>query len=78
MHAEEDLEQIVVADLLRVECDLHDFRVAGRAGAHLLVRGIRARAAGVAGDDALHAAQLAEERIDAPEASGAQRGDFGF
>jgi len=78
VHAEEDLEQIVIADLLRIEGDLDDLGVSRRAGAHLFVRRIRARAARVAGDDARHAAQLAEQRVDAPKAAGTQRGDFGL
>jgi hypothetical protein len=76
VHAEKHLEQIVIADLLRIEGDLHDLCMSGRSGTHLLIRGVRARAARIAGDDALHAAQLAEERIDAPEASGAKGRDF--
>jgi len=78
VHAEKHVEQIPVADLLGVESDLHDFCVPGGTCTHLLVRWIRTRAARVARDDALHAAQLAENRVDAPEAPGAQRGDFGL
>src|SRR5436305_13745800 len=45
---EEDIQQIVVAELLRIEGDPDRFGVAGVAAAYLLIGGAGDRAAGVA------------------------------
>src|SRR5262249_9777645 len=57
----------------RVEGDLHDLGMARGAGADLLVSGVGRVAAGVAGHDALDAAQVLEDGLQAPEATAAQR-----
>src|SRR5690606_32548854 len=64
---EEDAQQVAVGELVRVELDLHDLRVAGRAGADLLVRRVGHVAAGVAGLHAQHATQIEENGFEAPE-----------
>src|SRR4029450_8371224 len=55
--------------LLRVERDLGRLGVARAPGAHLLVARVARRSAGVAGHDALDAAQLLERGLETPEAA---------
>src|SRR5438552_2723067 len=47
--------------------------MAGGAGTHVLVRRIRPRAATVSGYDLLDAAEVFEDRFEAPEAAAAER-----
>ena len=65
----EDLHQIFVADRFRIEDDEDDFGMAGHAGADLAVRGIRRMARGVADGGRVHAGQLPEFFLGAPETS---------
>ena len=70
---EEDIEDLAEGDDGGVERHLDDLGVAGRAGADLLVGGVRPDAAGVAGLDLLDAAQPLEDGLDAPETAARQR-----
>ena len=65
----EHLEQLRVADLRRVEPHLDRLGVAGAVPADLLVGGVRGIPAGVAGSGLQHPVDLAEGRLDTPEAS---------
>src|SRR6266851_5179386 len=65
----ERLEQSRVADLARVEPHLDRLGVAGAAPADPLVGGVGHMPAGVAGGGRQHAVDLAEGRLNAPEAS---------
>src|SRR5512132_1554231 len=71
--APEHLQQLVVGHALRVVRHFDDLRVAGRMRAHVFVRRILERAAAVADTRARDAVELAERRLDAPEAAGAER-----
>jgi hypothetical protein len=51
MAAEEDRHELAVGDLRGIVLDADDFRVAGVAGAYLLVGGIRYMSACIAGLD---------------------------
>jgi len=57
---------------VRVEGQLHDLRVAGRAGTHLPVGRIRDVTAGVAGHHVLDAVDLLVDRLEAPETAAAE------
>ena len=74
----EDFQQVVERDFGRVVRDLDHFGVAGAAGADFFVRRVLDVAAAVAGDDGLHAAEVLEDGLGAPEAAGAERGRFEF
>src|SRR5208283_3378053 len=74
---EKDLQQLAERDHVRVEGDLHHLRVPSRAAADLAVTGVGHAAAGVAGFDLAHAAQLLEHRFQAPEAAPGKGRDFG-
>src|SRR6267154_1542854 len=65
----EHLEQFRVADLGRIEPHLDRLGVAGAVPADPLVGGVRDVAAGVAGSSLQHPVDLAEGRLDTPEAS---------
>src|SRR6266852_6444796 len=65
----ERLEQLRVADLGRVEPHLDRLGLAGTAPADPLVGGIRHMPAGIADSRLQHPVDLAEGRLDAPEAS---------
>src|SRR5690606_35408341 len=58
-----------------IERDLHHLGVPRVAGAHSLVRGMRHVPARIARDHLLDAFYLFEDRLQAPEASAAQRGN---
>src|SRR6266550_3171300 len=68
----ERLEQLRVADLGRVEPDLDRLGVAGAVPADPLVGGVRHVPAGIADRGLQHPVDLAEGRLDAPEASGGE------
>src|SRR2546423_11014039 len=68
--APEDVEQLLVGDLLRVVGDLDDLGMAGRVRADVLVGRVLERAALVTGFGLRDAVELAERRLDAPEAAG--------
>ena len=76
MNGEKDLEDLTVGDHFRVERDLDDLRMTGAAAAHLLVGRIGHVSAGIPRNDALDAAQLVVDGLQAPEASASQRGGF--
>ena len=61
-----------VADLARVEPHLDRLGVARAAPADLLVAGVRHMPAGIADSGLQHPVDLAEGRLDAPEASGGE------
>src|SRR5690349_2376849 len=63
------LEQLLVADLGRVEPHLDRLGVAGAVPADPCVAGVRDMAAGVADSGLQHPVDLAEGRLDTPEAS---------
>src|SRR5205809_3050672 len=68
----EHLKQLRVADLGRVEPHLDRLGVAGAAPADPSVAGVRDVAAGVARSGLQHPVDLAEGRLDTPEASGGE------
>src|SRR5690606_18684503 len=75
----EDLEQVGVGDLLRVEDDADRLGVAGGAGADLFVGrvgGVSALVADGGGDDSALGAQPPEGALHAPEAAHAEVGDL--
>ena len=76
MNREKDFEDFAITYDFRVERHLHDFGMAGRAGADLVVSGVGDTAAGVTGDYAFDAAQVFIYRFQAPETAASQRGNF--
>src|SRR5918997_676112 len=74
---EEDLQQLLVAHLLRVVADLDDLGVPGPGAAHLLVGGVRGEAARVAGRGVGHARGLPEQLLRAPETTEGEVGHLG-
>src|SRR5581483_5205403 len=76
VNGEEDLEDLSIGDELRVKRNLHYFSMPGIAGADLMIRRPIDAAAGIAGCDFIHAAQLFESRLEAPETAAAQRGNL--
>ena len=77
VQAEEEVEDVVVRDLRRIEDDLDGLGVAGAAALHVLVARIRERAAGVTDRGVDHAGQFADQLLDAPEAAASERGGLG-
>src|SRR5690349_4503079 len=73
----ERLEQLVVADLSRVEPHFDRLGVAGAVPADPLVAGVRHMPAGVADGGLQHPVDLAEGRLDAPEASSGEGRSYG-
>src|SRR6185369_6946818 len=74
---EEDLQDLAVADLLRIVLDLDRLGVSGRAGAdHGVVRGHLA-AAGIAGHGVEHASGVLVYALHAPEAAAGDHGGLG-
>ena len=69
-------EQAVVGDHGRIEDDQHGFGVAGRAAADLVVGRVGREAADVTDGRHMHARQLPEDSLGAPEAT--QREDRGL
>jgi hypothetical protein len=68
-HGKEDLQDLAVADLLRIVLDLDRFGMSGRAGAdHGVVRGHLA-AAGIPGHRVEHASRVLVHALYAPEAA---------
>src|SRR5215218_2148235 len=64
----EGAQDLVAGDLRRVEHDQHRLGVARRSAADLLVGGVRRVAAGVADRRRVHAGELPEQALGAPEA----------
>src|SRR5690606_15002532 len=75
---EEDLEQLAVAHLRRVEDDLDHFGMAGAAAAHLAVARVFDVATAVAGHHLLDPVDEVEYRLQAPEAATAEDGGLEF
>src|SRR5262249_36639776 len=69
MRLPEVAQQLLVADLRRVECYENGLGVARRAGADFLVGRVRRVAAGVADRRRVHAGQLPEDSLSAPKAA---------
>src|SRR5919108_73496 len=69
----EDVEQLFVSDELRVEGHFDDLGMPGRVRADIFVRRILERATGVTDARPGDAFDLAKRRLDAPEATGAER-----
>src|SRR3989475_8297150 len=76
VNREEHPEQVTIGNDIRIEGHLADLGVAGAPGADVLVRRVGHRAAGVSGDDTLHALQVIEDGLQAPETPARQRRDF--
>ena len=74
VEAEEEVEDVAVRDLRRIEDDLDGLGVAGAAGFHVLVARVRECAAGVTDGGVDHAGQLANQLLHAPEAAARERG----
>ena len=72
VRAPKQVEQRVVGDLRWVELDLDRLGVAGRVGADVVVGGVLGMPAGLADAGAGDAGDLAEGRLDAPEAAGCE------
>ena len=72
-----DAEQLGVADLRRIEIDLHRLGMAGLFAADFAIIGIARLAAGIARDDVAHAFDMLEHRLDAPEAAARKHRGFG-
>ncbi len=72
MRFPEHLEQLFVADLLRVEHHEHRLGVVGEAGADLFIRGIPGLAARITDRGRVHARRLPEHALRAPEAAQAE------
>ena len=73
---EEDVEQVVVAELRIVEGDADRFGMAGIAAADLLVGWVRDRSAGIAALDLLDPDDIEEHGLGAPEAPAREDCDF--
>jgi hypothetical protein len=74
-HREEDLQELAVADGVRIVGDLDRFRVAGGAGGDLLVGRVGKVAAGIAGDGIDDPFGMLEHRLHAPEAAAGEDRD---
>src|SRR6266568_5735518 len=75
-HREEDLHQLAVRDLRRIEYDLHGLGVSRTATADFFVRGRRRASSSVAGRHAKDALHAFEYGFDAPEAAARKNGDL--
>ena len=76
MRREKDVEQIVVAKLVRIEGHADRFGVAGVAGAHLPVGRVGDMPTGVAALNRLYPDDIKEHRFGAPEASARENCDL--
>src|SRR5581483_10520190 len=72
VRAPEEVEQLLVRDVRRIELDLDRLGMAGRVGADVVVRGTVGVATGVADPGGGDAGNRAERRLDAPEAPGCE------
>src|SRR3990170_5732789 len=73
---EEDLQEFLERDDVRVERDLEGLRMVRGARADLLIRRVLHVPARVTDDDLLDTAQLLEDRLVAPEATAAEGRDL--
>src|SRR5262245_4437207 len=76
MRLEEDLEQLLVADPLRVEHHHHRLGMAGLAGAQLLIGRVRRLTTHIADGGDPHAGHRPEQPLGAPIAAKREIGDF--
>ena len=70
VECEETLHQTLIADLLRVELNLHSFGMAGPVTANLFVGRFVGMAAGVSDGGVGDTGESAESVFDAPETAG--------
>src|SRR3989304_1930256 len=75
VNGEEDLQDVLERDDVRVERDLEALRMVRGARADLLIRRVFHVPARVTDDDLLDTAQLLEDRLVAPEATAAEGRD---
>ena len=78
VEGEEELEQLAVGDHGRVERDLDHLGVAGPAGAHLLVGGIRRAPPAYPDTTRSTLPELLEDGFETPEAAAPEGGDFTY
>src|SRR5690606_24433843 len=76
MRGEEHAQQVTERQFGGGEFDSGDLDMARVLAAHLLIAGVVDVPAAVAGQHALHAAQIDEDRFDAPEAAAAKDGNL--
>src|SRR5476649_689980 len=69
MGHEVNIEQIVIAQFFWVEADANGFRMAGSAGANLLVGRVRPAATGIDAFNGFHANNVFKYRFGTPETS---------
>src|SRR3989304_8735808 len=74
VNGEEDLQDVLEREDVRVERDLEALRMVRGARADLLIRRVFHVPARVTDDDLLDTAQLLEDRLGGPEATPAQGG----
>src|ERR1700722_8612039 len=72
----ENVQQFVVADLLGIKRDLHDFGMAGRVRTDFLVIGILRASAAIADHGVQNARDAAKRGFDAPKTSRPKCSDF--
>ena len=77
VHLPESVEQLRIAELRRVEGDLHDLGVSGFVCTHILVRWILGVTAAITHDGVSNPRDSAKCRFDPPKASGSKSCDFG-
>lgn len=70
----EDLQQLRIRDLRRIEAHAHGFGMTCPSAANRFVIGLAGAAASVARLDAGHALDVLEHRIDAPETAASENG----
>ena len=76
-HREEDLQQLAVGHLFRIELHLDGFGMARRAGADGFVLRRFCVAAGITGDGALDTLHVLEDALDTPETTAGENGGLG-
>lgn len=76
MRSEEDSEEIIVGNEGGIKFDADDFGVAGITGADGFVGWAWRLAAGITWSDGFYAAETFKNGFAAPEAAGAEDGDF--
>jgi hypothetical protein len=76
MRREENVEQVVIAQLIVVEGDPDRLGVTGIASANLLIGGVGHVTAGVTAFDGLHSDDIEEHGLGAPEAPAGQDCDL--
>jgi hypothetical protein len=69
----ENVEQLIVIDLCRIELDLHDFGVTGLVGANIFIAWVPRRPAGITDRRGGNAFEFAKSFFDSPKTSRAER-----